>query len=188
MNQAETTVDTTVNTATVTEVTATAPVTAPVVAATPAVVVPKAPSKKSQADVIFAVKLIERQEGLFASNKEFRAAVLKQIQDDLGVSVASAATMYNSAKKAAETADATVALGRDPKKEKPAKVEGAKRGRPTGSKNKDKEVDPNAVVVAPVVADAAPATTEVVVNEPAAEAEAAPVVAEAAPAAEAAVA
>lgn len=165
MNVTET-ADTTVNTATDTTVNAvpnaTVPATAPVVAALveakPAV--PKAPSKKSQADVIFAVRMIERKEGLFASNKEFRAAVLKQIQDDLGVSVASAATMYNSAKKAAEAEDATVALGRDPKKEKPAKGEG-KRGRPAGSKNKAKEVDPNA----PPAADAAPATDAVATNE-----------------------
>ena len=176
MNQADTTVntatDTTVNAVPGTE---TAPTVAAIVEAKPAV--PKAPSKKSQADVIFAVKLIERSEGLFASNKEFRAAVLKQIQEDLGVSVASAATMYNSAKKAAEAEDATVALGRDPKKEKAPKGEG-KRGRPAGSKNKAKEVDPNAAPAAEAVTPAV--TTEVVVNEPAAED--APVVADAAPA------
>lgn len=124
----ETVVDTTVN--------ATPVVVAAVAPAAPAV--PKAPSKKSLADAIFAVKLIERSEGLFASNKEFRAAVLTQIQTDLGVTIASAATMYNAAKKAAETADATVALGRDPKKEK-APAGTGKRGRPVGSKNKPKE-------------------------------------------------
>ncbi len=106
---------------------------------TPAVeATPKAPSKKSLALAIFTAKLAERTQGLFASNKEFRAAVLGTIQADLGVSVASAATMYNAAKKDAETADATVALGRDPKKEKAPKGTG-KRGRPAGSKNKAKD-------------------------------------------------
>ena len=108
------------------------------VVSTPAeVAVPKAPSKKSLALAIFTAKLAERAQGLFASNKEFRAAVLASIQTDLGVTTASAATMYNAAKKDAETADATVALGRDPKKEKAPKGTG-KRGRPAGSKNKEK--------------------------------------------------
>lgn len=98
--------------------------------------VAKAPSKKSQADAIFAAKLAERKEGKFETNKAFRAAVLSQIQSDLGVSVASAATMYNAAKAAAEAADPTVALGRDPKKEKPKGT--GKRGRPLGSGKKAK--------------------------------------------------
>lgn len=99
----------------------------------------KVPSKKSLAMAIFQAKMAERTAGLFASNKEFRAAVLKGIKEDLGVSIASASTMYNQAKKDAEEADATVALGRDPKKIK-VKVEGAKRGRPVGSKNKPAEL------------------------------------------------
>jgi len=133
-------------------------------AAAAVVATPKAPSKKSQADVIFANKMIERSQGLFASNRDFRKSVLETIEAELGVSRASASTMYNSAKKAAETADAAVGLGRDPKKEKPAKVEGAKRGRPVGSKNKAKEVE---------AVPAADATTEVVVQADAAPAEAA---------------
>lgn len=134
-----------------------------------AVVAPKAPSKKSQADVIFAAAMADRAAGKFDSNKAFRAAVLTSITTTLGVSIASAATMYNSAKKAAETADANVGLGRDPKKEKPAKAEGAKRGRPQGSKNKAKEVTAEAAPAA----DATPAaTTELVL--PQAEAEVAP--------------
>jgi len=177
MNQADTTVDTNTNAVdtTVNAVpgTETAPTVAAIVEAKPAV--PKAPSKKSQADVIFAVKLIERSEGLFASNKEFRAAVLKQIQEDLGVSVASAATMYNSAKKAAEAEDATVALGRDPKKEKAPKGEG-KRGRPAGSKNKAKEevvADPAAQPLVDVATGPAAEVTNVVIETaPAAEADA----------------
>lgn len=128
------------------------------VATTPAA--PKAPSKKSQAVAIFAAALAMRAAGKFDSNKAFRAHVLSTIEADLGVSTASAATMYNSAKKDAETADATVALGRDPKKEKAAKGTG-KRGRPQGSKNKAKEVAP-ATTETPV-----DATTTVVVNEPA---------------------
>lgn len=124
--------------------------------ATPAVAAaPKAPSKKSLALAIFTAKLAERTQGLFASNKEFRAAVLSTIQADLGVSTASAATMYNAAKKEAETADATVGLGRDPKKVK-VKTGSGKRGRPAGSKNKAKEAAP-AADAAPASTDAAPA-------------------------------
>lgn len=127
---------------------------------------PKSPSKKSQADVIFANALTQRATGAFESNKAFRAAVLTAIQTQLGVSVASAATMYNAAKKAAETADANVGLGRDPKKEKPAKAEGAKRGRPLGSKNRPK------TEVAPVATESAPAvegSPVVVIDSPAVE-------------------
>lgn len=118
--------------------------------ATPAV--PKAPSKKSLALAIFQAKMTERIQGLFASNKEFRAAVLTGIQADLGVSTASAATMYNAAKKDAEAAG-TVTLGRDPKKEKVAST--GKRGRPAGSHNKAKEVaevPAEAAVTEPVAA------------------------------------
>jgi hypothetical protein len=79
--------------------------------------------------------------------------------------------MYNAAKKDAETADATVALGRDPKKEKAPKGTG-KRGRPAGSRNKAKaeEAAPTAdaastTVVEPgevlTVTDAAPAEATV---------------------------
>jgi len=129
--------------------------------ATPAVAAPKEPSKKSRAVAIFAARLADRAAGKFDSNKAFRAAVLTQIQAELGVSVASAATMYNAAKKDAETADANVGLGRDPKKEKPATS--GKRGRPAGSKNKAK-----------AEGEAAPAAegTTVVVETPAAGTEA----------------
>jgi len=106
-------------------------------AAVAAVAAPKAPSKKSLALAIFQTKLVERAQGMYATNKDFRAAVLSTIEKDLGVSTASAATMYNAAKKDAEAADATVALGRDPKKVK-VKVEGAKRGRPAGTGKKAK--------------------------------------------------
>lgn len=116
------------------------------------VAVVKVPSKKSQALAIFQAKLAERTQGLYGSNKEFRAAVLSTIQSDLGVSTASAATMYNAAKKDAEAIDATVALGRDPKKVKVSTGSG-KRGRPTGSKNRAKEVVAVATTeVAPVEA------------------------------------
>ena len=123
---------------------------------------PKAPSKKSLALAIFSAKMIERSQGLFASNKEFRAAVLRAIETDLGVTTASAATMYNAAKVEAEAADATVGLGRDPKVVK-VKVEGAgKRGRPAGSKNKAAEVvvtDATAEVASVEAAPAAEAAT-----------------------------
>lgn len=123
--------------------------------ATPAVAAtPKAPSKKSLALAIFQAKLAERAQGLFASNKEFRAAVLTAIQTDLSVTVASAATMYNAAKVEAETADATIVLGRDPKKEKAPST--GKRGRPAGIKNRAKD----AVAEVAPVADVAPAAVE----------------------------
>lgn len=102
----------------------------------------KTPSKKSQAVAIFQAKLSEREQGLYASNKEFRAAVLNTIITDLAVSVASASTMYNQCKKEFEIND----LGRDPKKVK-VKVEGAKRGRPQGSKNREKVVDAPTIVI-----------------------------------------
>jgi DNA-binding transcriptional regulator YiaG len=122
---------------------------------------PKAPSKKSLATAIFAAKMTERTQGLFASNKEFRAAVLNAIVTDLGVSIPSAATMYNACKAEAEKADASVGLGRDPKVVK-VKVEGAgKRGRPQGSVNKKKDAEV-------VVTDA---TVEVATVEVAAEAD-----------------
>ena len=132
-----------------------------IVAPAAAPAAPKAPSKKSQALVIFATKLAERAEGKFASNKEFRAAVLRTIESELGVSTASAATMYNAAKVEAEAADAAIGLGRDPKVVK-VKAEGAgKRGRPAGSKNQPKEVvvvtDATAAVVE--AADATAAVT-----------------------------
>lgn len=115
--------------------------------------VTKAPSKKSVAVAIFAAKLVERSQGLYASNKEFRAAVLRAIESELGVSTASAATMYN-AQKAEVEATGTTTLGRDPKKVKVSTVGTGKRGRPAGSVNKKKEV---------VVTDATvEATTEAV--------------------------
>ena len=123
---------------------------------TPVAAAPKAPSKKSLALAIFQAKMVERSQGLFASNKEFRASVLTSIETDLGVSTASAATMYNAAKKDAEAADATVALGRDPKKVKAPST--GKRGRPQGSKNKAKEeVAAVATTEVAPAADAAPA-------------------------------
>ncbi len=118
-------------------------------ATTETVAVPKAPSKKSQALVIFQTKMLERSQGLYKTNKEFRKAVLEAIVTVLSVSVASAATMYNAAKKDAMAADATVALGRDPKKERVKSATG-KRGRPAGSKNKEKAADSVAADAAPV--------------------------------------
>ncbi len=135
----------------------------PQAVATAVVATPKAPSKKSMALAIFQAKLAERAQGLFGSNKEFRAAVLVAIETELTVSRASASTMFNAAKKEAEAADASVGLGRDPKKVKAPST--GKRGRPVGSRNKAKtevvadvatvvvtEVAPAAEVVAPVEA------------------------------------
>lgn len=126
----------------------------------------KTPSKKSLALAIFAAKMVERTQGLYATNKDFRAAVLRKIETDLGVSTASAATMYNAAKAEAEKADSTVVLGRDPKKVK-VKSESGSRGRPKGSKNKAKDATE-------VAAEATTeATTEVATTEVTAEAVAA---------------
>jgi len=73
-------------------------------------------TKKSQGDAIFATELTNRTAGSFDSNKAFRAAVINRMVSEIGVSTASASTMFNQCKKAAEAADTTVALGRDPKK------------------------------------------------------------------------
>jgi hypothetical protein len=130
--------------------------------ATPAVeTTPKAPSKKSLAVAIFNARLLERSQGLFATNKAFRAIVLSDIQSQLSVSVASAATMYNAAKKDAE-GTGTVTLGRDPKIVK-VKTNSGKRGRPVGSKNRPKEEV--APVVTTEVSPEAPASTEAVAVE-----------------------
>ena len=102
----------------------------------------KSVSKKDQAFAIFQNKLAEKSQGLFGSNKEFRSAVLSSFQSSMSVSTASAATMYNAAKKAAESAG-VVALGRDPKKVKTSAGNG-RRGRPAGSKNRPKTVLPAA--------------------------------------------
>lgn len=119
------------------------------------VVAEKTPSKKSQADTIFQAKLADLKSGVFTSNKAFRAAVIAEIIAKLGVSVASAATCYNSAKVTAEAADATVVLGRDPKKAKAPST--GTRGRKAGSKNAPKEV----VDTAAVTGEAVAATAEV---------------------------
>lgn len=98
------------------------------------------PSKKSQADRIFAEKMELRAAGQFASNRDFRAAVLAAMQEELGVSTASAATMYNTAKKEAEARDPEVGLGRDPRREVVKTTGTGRRGRPVGSKNRPKTV------------------------------------------------
>ena len=76
-------------------------------------------TKKSQGDAIFAQELANRVKGTFDSNKAFRAQVLQRMEAEIGVSRASAATMFNQAKIATEAADTTVVLGRDPKAVKP---------------------------------------------------------------------
>ncbi len=134
--------------------TATSPATTTVATAAPAVVVPKAPSKKSLAKVIFDAGMAKRSAGGYSSNKEFRTDVVHTISKELTVTIASASTMYNSFKKEAEDAaaltGAVVGLGRDPKKVKVA-TEPKPRGR------KPKAVAPAADAVAttePVAADA----------------------------------
>ncbi len=89
-------------------------------------------TKLSLAVAIFNQQLALRAAGTYATNREFRKATVAQIMD-LGVSLGSASTMYNTAKKAAEAAaqaeGTDLGLGRDPKKQRP--VSTGKRGRPT---------------------------------------------------------
>jgi len=155
-----TTIDTTVTTpADTTVAVAVATVKAPKAPKAVKPVVVKAPSKTSLAAVIFAAAMADRTAGVYATNKAFRAAVLGKIETDLGVSTASAATMFNACKikaeAAATAAGTTVGLGRDPKTVK-VKVEGAKRGRPAKAKT---EVATVIVVTEPVAeaVEAAPA-------------------------------
>lgn len=101
-------------------------------------IISKAISKKDQASAIFQSMLDHKMQGRYGSNKEFRSQVLSAFQSSMGVSIASASTMYNAVKKAAE-ADGVVVLGRDPKKVKSSTGNG-RRGRPAGSKNRVKPV------------------------------------------------
>lgn len=111
----------------------------------------KAPSKKSLAQVIFDAKIVEKTQGLYASNKDFRAATLAAIETGVGVSRASASTMYNFFKSEIEK-DKVITLGRDPKKAKTPST--GVRGRPAGSTNKAKAEVTVAEPVAEPVADA----------------------------------
>ena len=113
--------------------------TTPVVAATApetqaaatVVVAAKAPSKTSQAKPIFTAALAVRQAEIdnnvpvenrvYKTNKDFRLGVCGVISTTLGCSMASAGSMYNAYKIEAEAANPNVGLGRDPKKERPAK-------------------------------------------------------------------
>jgi hypothetical protein len=103
-------------------------------------IISKAISKKDQAFAIFQSMLNDKLQGRYGSNKEFRSQVLSAFQSRMGVSIASASTMYNAVKKSSE-ADGAVVLGRDPKKVKSSAGNG-KRGRPAGSKNRVKTVVP----------------------------------------------
>jgi hypothetical protein len=73
-------------------------------------------TKKAQAFTIFEEELKNRASGMHDSNKAFRGTVLGRMEAEIGVSRASAATMYNEAKRAAEQDNPNVNLGRDPKK------------------------------------------------------------------------
>jgi hypothetical protein len=72
-------------------------------------------TKKSQAIAIFEKELVFRANGHFATNKEFRDHILGRMEVEIGVSRASAATMYNEVKKAIEASGYNLKLGRDPK-------------------------------------------------------------------------
>jgi hypothetical protein len=122
----------------------------------PAVKPPKAPTKKQQATEIFQRHLVKYLAGEYDSKKDFRHEVLVGMEVELGVTRPSASTMYNTAKQEAEAAG-TVVLGRDPRKEK-APSTGVK-GRPKGSKNKEKvegETKTEAVATEAVATEAAP--------------------------------
>ena len=139
MSEIETTVEAVVEAADLPETTVEA-VTEPTQAEPTQAVRARQPSKKSQADRIFAEKMELRAAGHYASNRDFRAAVLAAMQEELGVSTASAATMYNTAKKEAEARDPAVGLGRDPRREVVKTTGTGRRGRPAGSKNRPKTV------------------------------------------------
>jgi len=88
----------------------------------PNAAVVREPSKSAHGKVIFSEQMAARNKNMFASNRDFRRSVLDRMINELGVSTASAATMYNAAKLAAEASNPNIGLGRDPKKEKPAKA------------------------------------------------------------------
>ena len=104
-------------------------------AAAPAVVAVKAPSKTSLAKPIFEAALAVRQKEItdkvplenrvYKTNKDFRLGVCNQMAKDLQVSLPSAGSMYNTFKQEVEAQalkdGIDLGLGRDPKKEKPAK-------------------------------------------------------------------
>lgn len=77
---------------------------------------PKRVTKKSQAFAIFDAELKARANGAYPTNKAFRGAVIARMIAEVSVSQASAATMFNEAKKSAEQDNPNVGLGRDPKK------------------------------------------------------------------------
>lgn len=89
--------------------------------------VAKAPSRKTQGFAIFDEELKRREAGAFDGedypNKAFRKHVIgrmmAEITDKEGnlaeTSLASASTMYNQAKQAAEADNPKLGLGRDPK-------------------------------------------------------------------------
>lgn len=87
-------------------------------------------SKKTQGLEIFEQELAKRASGAFESNKAFRKSVTERMVAEVGVSLASAATMYNQCKITFESADPSLALGRDPKQEKVKTV----RARKTATK------------------------------------------------------
>lgn len=105
----------------------TTPAKAPRTPKAPKEVVAKTPSNISLGKTIFNEQLAKRASGEFTTNRDFRASVITRMQSELSVSVASAATMYNSAKATAEQDNPAIGLGRDPKKEKVAKAPRAKK-------------------------------------------------------------
>lgn len=115
-------------------VTAQAPVVTPAVETTTTVVVAvKAPSKASLAKPMLQAALEVRQAEIdgnvpmdqrkYKTNKDFRMGICTEIHEKLGVSMASAGSMYNSFKIEVEKANPNVGLGRDPKQVKAPKKE-----------------------------------------------------------------
>ena len=80
-------------------------------------------TKKSLAIVIFNETLAARAAGKFDNNTAFRKHVLGRFVEEIKVTTASAASMYNQIKVMAESSDPALSLGRAPKQEKSAESE-----------------------------------------------------------------
>jgi len=113
-------------------------------------------TKKAQAIQIFNEALAQRAAGKFDSNKAFRKNVMGRFVDEIQVSNASAASMYNQVKVLAEASDPDLKLGRDPKVPAEPKVKV-----PRAKKVKD--------AVAPAVGATSEAVEEAAAVDPVAE-------------------
>lgn len=76
-------------------------------------------TKRKQAADLFDEMLEAREEGKFKTNRDFRAAVINRLMDELDISNSSACSMYGTNKRRVCQQDPTLGLGRDPKPGKP---------------------------------------------------------------------